>query len=137
MKLKHPSLLGLSAVLGTIAISTALASSHREAPYVTKYPQIDGTDFYAFNSYEPGREDYVTFLANYLPVQAAYGGPNYFTLDERALYEIHIDNDGDAIEDLTFQFNFNHAAPESGVVNFSIGSGEAITGQSDFNAGTR
>jgi hypothetical protein len=103
--------------------SVTQASSHREAPFVTKYPQIDGTDFYAFNSYEPGREDYVTLLANYIPVQAAYGGPNYFPMDERALYEIHIDNDGDAEEDLTFQFRFSNSVPENGVVNFTIGSG--------------
>ena len=49
-----------------------------------------------FNSYEPGRAGYVTLIANYLPLQDAYGGPNYFKLDPNALYEIHIDNNGDA-----------------------------------------
>jgi hypothetical protein len=77
-----------------------------------------------FNSYEPGREGYVTFLANYIPVQAAYGGPNYFPMDENALYEIHVDNDGDALEDLTFQFRFDNAVPENGVVSFNIGEGD-------------
>ncbi len=86
----------------------AAASSHREAPYITKLPQVDSTDFYLFNSYESGREDYVTMIANYIPAQAAYAGPNYFPLDPAALYEIHIDNDGDAIEDLTFQFRFTN-----------------------------
>ena len=52
--------------------------------------------------------DYVTLIANYQPLQDAYGGPNYFTLDPNALYEIHIDNNGDAKEDLTFQFRFNN-----------------------------
>ena len=98
------------------------ASSHREAPYISKYPQVDATDFYMFNSYEEGRDDYVTFLANYIPAQVAYGGPNYFPLDENALYEIHIDNDGDAIEDLTFQFDFSNDIPESGVSQFAIGA---------------
>ncbi|WP_227514144.1 DUF4331 domain-containing protein [Psychrobacter sp. P11G5] len=59
------------------------------------------------NSYENNRADYVTIIANYLPLQDAYGGPNYFALDADALYEIHIDNNGDAVEDLTFQFDFN------------------------------
>ncbi len=89
--------------------SLAMASSHREAPFVAGSPKVDGTDFYMFRSYEPGREGFVTLLANYQPLQDAYGGPNYFTLDPTALYEIHIDNDGDAVEDLTFQFRFNNA----------------------------
>ena len=83
------------------------ASSHREAPLITEMPKVDASDFYMFNSYEPGRAGFVTLLANYLPLQDAYGGPNYFTLANDALYEIHIDNNGDAVEDITFQFRFN------------------------------
>jgi hypothetical protein len=60
-----------------------------------------------FNSYENGREGYVTFVANYIPLQDAYGGPNYFALDPDALYDINIDNNGDAREDLTFRFRFD------------------------------
>jgi hypothetical protein len=84
----------------------AYASSHREAPFITKNPKADATDFYMFRSYEPGREQFITLIANYIPLQDAYGGPNYFTMDPDALYEIHIDNNGDAREDLTFQFRF-------------------------------
>ncbi len=90
------------------AAATARASSHREAPAVTEGPKIDATDFYMFNSYEAGRQGFVTIIADYLPLQDPYGGPNYFTLDPDALYEIHIDNDGDAREDLTFQFRFTN-----------------------------
>lgn len=86
----------------------AEASSHREAPFVTKNPKIDSTDLYAFKSFEPGRNGYVTIIANYQPLQDAYGGPNYFTLDPEALYEIHIDNNGDGAEDITFQFQFKN-----------------------------
>ncbi len=67
-------------------------------------PKVDGTDFYMFHSYEAGRSGYVTLIANYIPLQDAYGGPNYFALDEDARYRIHIDNTGDGVEDLTFQF---------------------------------
>ncbi len=95
---------------------SAMASSHREAPFITTSPKVDGTDFYMFRSYEGvaangtgGRSDYVTLLANYQPLQAAYGGPNYFQMDPNALYEIHIDNNGDAKEDITFQFRFKNA----------------------------
>ena len=62
-----------------------------------------------FRSFEPGRDGFVTLIANYQPLQAPYGGPNYFAMDPDALYEIHIDNTGDAVEDLTFQFRFDNA----------------------------
>ena len=90
------------------ALPAAQASSHREAPFITTQPKVDGADFYMFSSYEAGRSGYVTVLANYLPLQDGYGGPNYFSLDPNALYEIHIDNNGDAKEDLTFQFRFKN-----------------------------
>jgi hypothetical protein len=86
----------------------AHASSHREAPFITRFPKVDGTDFYMFRAYEPGHADNVVLIANYDPLQDAYGGPNYFSLDPDALYEIHIDNDGDAKEDITFQFRFQN-----------------------------
>ncbi len=98
---------GVFALTVLAAASSAFASSHREAPFITEMPKVDGTDLYMFRSYEPGRQDFTTLIANYLPLQDAYGGPNYFTLDSDALYEIHIDNNGDAKEDLTFQFRFN------------------------------
>ena len=91
-----------------------LASSHREAPFITTTPKVDGTDFYMFRSYEPGRDGYVTLIANYQPLQDAYGGPNYFTMDPNALYEIHVDNNGDAKEDLTFQFRFSNTLANAG-----------------------
>ena len=97
------------AALASAALVPVQASSHREAPYITTQPKVDGTDFYMFRSYEPGRSDFVTLLANYQPLQAPYGGPNYFSMDPNALYEIHLDNNGDAKEDLTFQFRFKNA----------------------------
>lgn len=93
--------------LGAALSSPAFASSHREAPFLTTMPKVDGTDFYMFRSYEEGREDYVTIVANYQPLQDAYGGPNYFDLQDEALYEIHLDQNGDAQEDLTFSFQFD------------------------------
>lgn len=105
-KKQHISLL-LGGVLAAVSL-TALASSHREAPSITTAPKVDGTDFYMFRSYEANRSDYITLIANYQPLQDGYGGPNYFSMDPNALYEIHIDNNGDAREDITFQFNFRN-----------------------------
>lgn len=97
---------GLALTIAGICLTagTASASSHREAPFITEVPKVDGTDFYMFRSYESGRDSFTTLIANYLPLQDAYGGPNYFDLDEDAIYEIHIDNSGNAREDITFQF---------------------------------
>ena len=86
----------------------AQASSHREAPFIATQPKVDATDLYMFRSYENGRSNYVTLIANYIPLQDAYGGPNYFTMDPNALYEIHVDNNGDAVEDISFQFRFKN-----------------------------
>lgn len=94
--------------LATSAVTPALASSHREAPGTTELRKVDGTDFYMFRSYEPGREGFVTFIANYQPDQGPGNGPNYYTLDPDAIYEIHVDNDGDAVENLTFQFKMSN-----------------------------
>jgi hypothetical protein len=102
----------------------AMASSHREAPNITRLPTVDSTDFYLFNSYEAGRGDFVTLIANYIPLQDAYGGPNYFAMDPAALYEIHVDNDGDAVEDITFQFRFtNRLANDNRGIALNIGTG--------------
>ena len=101
--------LALTAIVAGCALMVgvaAQASSHREAPGITATPKVDATDFYMFNSYESGRGGMVTVVADYLPLQDAYGGPNFFTLDPNAIYEIKIDNNDDSVEDLTFQFHF-------------------------------
>jgi len=105
--------LALATVIASITASgfgtlTAHASSHREAPAITEKPKVDSTDFYMFNSYEAGRSGYVTLLANYIPLQDPQGGPNYFSMDPDAAYDINIDSNGDAKEDITFRFRFKN-----------------------------
>ena len=78
-----PMLVG--AALAAAWTSPVVASSHREAPFIAAQPQLDATDFYMFMSYESGRAGYVTLVANYLPLQDPYGGPNYFKLDPERL----------------------------------------------------
>lgn len=116
MKLSKKFLLGSAVAAGCVVFGAgdAGASSHREAPFVTKNPKIDSTDFYMFNSYETGRDAYMTVLANYQPFQENFGGPNYYEMDPEALYEILLDNNGDGKEDMTFQFRFHHALANSG-----------------------
>ena len=111
-------------IVGTTLTSgaqTALASSHREAPFVTKSPKVDATDFYMFRSYEPDRQNFVTLIANYVPFENRYGGPNFYSLDPEALYEISVDNDGDGVEDLTFQFRFQNTLNGTNGLTLEIG----------------
>lgn len=103
-----PQRLALGASLWLVLAGLASASSHREAPFTAAHPKIDGADFYMFRSYETGRDAFVTFIADYIPLQDAYGGPNYFSMDPNALYEIEVDNQGDAHEHITYQFRFTN-----------------------------
>ena len=58
-------ILPVTCMAALLASTGTLASSHREAPFITGMPKVDGTDFYMFRSYEPGRENFVTIVANY------------------------------------------------------------------------
>ena len=95
---------GLVASIAAWQILPGGASSHREAPLISQDPMADNTDLYAFRS--PDRPDTVTIIANYIPLESPAGGPNFPAFDDTVLYEIHVDNDGDAKEDLTYQFRF-------------------------------
>ncbi|HVA86384.1 MAG TPA: DUF4331 domain-containing protein [Candidatus Saccharimonadales bacterium] len=79
-------------------------SSHREAPGISKDPVADSTDLYAFTS--PDAPDTVTLIANYIPLEAPAGGPNFYEFGDDVLYEIAIDNDGDAQPEIIYQFRF-------------------------------
>lgn len=79
-------------------------SSHREAPEISKDPVADNTDVYAFVS--PDRPDTVTLIANYIPLEGPDGGPNFYEFGTDVRYEIHVDNNGDGIADLTYRFEF-------------------------------
>ena len=91
-------------LLGLAATATAQASSHLEAPATTVDPYADNTDVYAFHS--PGDPNSITLIANYIPIEEPAGGPNYFGFSDNTLYEIHVDNDGDCNEDITYRFTF-------------------------------
>lgn len=80
------------------------ASSHREAPLISNDPQADNTDVYAFVS--PDRPDSVTIIANYIPLEEPAGGPNFAAFGDNVLYALHVDNDGDGKDDITFEFRF-------------------------------
>src|SRR5690242_18969929 len=79
-------------------------SSHREAPEISMVAVADSADLYAFVSiYWPNA---VTLIANYIPLQAPAGGPNFYQFGEDVHYEIHIDNERDGKADVTYRFTF-------------------------------
>jgi hypothetical protein len=79
-------------------------SSHREAPEISKDPVADSTDLYAFRS--PDRPGYVTIISNYIPLQNPAGGPNFFEFGDDVAYRINIDNNGDGVADIVYEFRF-------------------------------
>src|ERR1700751_6383065 len=80
-------------------------SSHREAPSISHDPVDDNPDTYPFLT--PDAPSTVTIIANYVPLEGPPGGPNFFEFGDDVLYSIYIDNDGDALPEITFNFRFN------------------------------
>jgi hypothetical protein len=112
----------LSFVVITLAVAcfgTLQASSHREAPLISGDPLADNTDVYAFVS--PDHPDRVTLIADFIPFEAPYGGPNFFKFDDNVLYEIKVDNDGDAVPDITFQFRFKTTVQNENTFLYNTG----------------
>jgi hypothetical protein len=85
--------------------SAAKASSHSEAPLISQDPRADNTDLYAFVS--PDDTNTVTMIANYIPLEAPASGPNFYSFDDSALYQIGIDQNGDGHADIGYQFRFH------------------------------
>ena len=113
MKKRSKTLLKVSVVAVVAAalgfwdsrVNPVEASSHREAPLIANDPLADNTDLYAFRS--PDDTNTVTIIANYVPTQLPQGGPNYSSFGENIRYEIHVENDGTAGDDITYRFTFS------------------------------
>jgi hypothetical protein len=112
----------LSLFLIFCATQTAIASSHREAPLIANDPLADNTDLYAFRS--PDDPTKVTIIANYIPAQLPFGGPNYSSFGENVRYEIHIDNNVSTPgDDITYRFTF-HKTNQDPTTFFNIRLGQ-------------
>ncbi|MFN0148576.1 MAG: DUF4331 domain-containing protein [Dehalococcoidia bacterium] len=132
---------GLAAIIAGIAVTGTVketdASSHREAPYISTDPLADATDLYAFVANDA--PDSVTFVANYVPFGVPSGGPNWNKFGDDVLYEINIDNDGDARDDLAYQFRFRsdiNAANAFNTGTFLYNTGP-VSGPNDPNQNIR
>jgi hypothetical protein len=106
--------------LATLAPAQGVASSHREAPMIAGYPQLDNTDVYAFVS--PDDATKVTILANWQPFEEPNGGPNYYPFAENTAFDINIDNNGDAKADIIYRWTFisSYRNPNSFLYNTGV-----------------
>lgn len=100
-------LLAATSLAAITSLATgAMASSHKEAPMIAGMPRLDATDFFMFRSYEPGRSNYVTLVADYIPLEDPFGGPNFFEMEHNGYYDLNIDNTGSGRPSETFRFRF-------------------------------
>ena len=100
-------------------------SSHREAPAISKDPVADNTDVYAFVS--PDDPDTVTIIANYIPLEAPFGGPNFFEFGDDVRYRLNIDNDGDGDADVIYEFAFTTTVANPDSFLYNTGEIDSIT----------
>jgi hypothetical protein len=121
---KLKSIMALALSLFMLASSSLFASSHREAPITALDRSADVTDWYAFVSYD--NPNYVTFILNVDPFLEPSNGPNYFPFDPSVLYEMHVDNNQDGLDDVTFQFRFTTQINEPNLFTGFVGGLAAI-----------
>ncbi len=100
-------------------------SSHREAPEISKDPVADNTDVYAFVS--PDRPDTVTIITNYVPAEGPAGGPNFFEFGNDVLYSIYIDNDGDGLPEIAYEFRFETRLENPNTFLYNTGPISSLT----------
>jgi hypothetical protein len=111
-----------AAALGPVS---AEASSHREAPLIAGAPQYDNTDVYAFVS--PDKPDTTTLIANWIPFENPAGGPNFYQFATDGLYDINIDNNGDAKPDITYRWVFSTTYQNQATFLYNTGPVTSLT----------
>lgn len=95
--------LALAAGAGMVAVvKYAMASDHQDTPEVELSPRLDINDVYVFPGSSPDR--LVLAVTTSSPLTPA--GSANASFDPDILYQIKVDNTGDAVEDLVIQFTF-------------------------------
>ncbi len=121
---------GLAGATALGSLAAVEASSHREAPLIAEDPVADNTDVYAFVS--PDNPDTVTLISNWIPLEEPAGGPNFYNFGEDVLYEINIENDGDAVDDIVYEFRFTTTIQNPNTFLYATGPITSLT-DPDFN----
>ncbi len=110
------------------------AANHREAPLTALDQKADITDVYAFRSYAaagPTAIPLVTLIMSVDPFLEPANGPNWLPFDPDILYEIKIDNNNDAVEDIVFQFRFTTEQRLPNLFQVYAGAGSGIVAPSN------
>src|SRR5436853_4648871 len=105
MRTLRTSMRAVLLAAGLLATPGAVwASSHREAPSISEDPVADNTDLYAF--VDPIDASKVTIIATWIPFETPAGGPVFYKFGDEVRYDLDVDNDGDGVEDIVYQFTF-------------------------------
>jgi hypothetical protein len=110
----------LSALL--LAPSITMASSHMDAPLITRDPSAHITDVYAFVS-EVGNVKYLTAAVAVYPFEEPSIGPNKYNFDDNVLYAIHIATGADLAEGeptISYLFKFNTTFKNNNTIDQSF-----------------
>jgi hypothetical protein len=122
---KLTSSVALAGALTAAAALTASASSHREAPAIAEDQYVDNTDVYAFLS--PNDASKLVIVADYVPLLLPTSGPNFYKFSDNARYEVHLDNNGDAVPDITYRWTFTSHRKIGTTFLYNVGPVDAIT----------
>jgi hypothetical protein len=146
------ALLALGIVASVGVGGAVLASDHQDTPEVELNPRMDINDVYAFPGGNGTSTDRLTLV---MTTSSPIIGSDA-SFDPRLLYQLKIDNTGDAKEDLVFQITFDNGtgaaqrytivgpvAPTTsgtsasgGVINNLVGGGSRLTGTVGSTSGS-
>ena len=98
-------ILAIAVVLAGLAAARSLvASDHQDTPEVELSPRYDVNDVYAFPAADPSRIALV--LGTSSPITPSGTPSARFGTKDKQLYQLKVDVNGDAVEDLVFQVTF-------------------------------
>src|SRR5262245_23497063 len=138
MKRRHMITGALGALASLSTVSLAAASSHREAPAISRDPAADNTDLWAW--VESGSHDKLNIVASYNPLEEPSGGPNFNQFSDDVLYEIHIARGNKSLRDVvTYQIYFDSSGSprvDPADLNAPVGGGKEFFAQLSGNTQT-
>src|SRR5262245_32270886 len=122
--LRKPLAVGLGLSLGLLGAPATQAANHREAPLTALDHKADIADWFAFVSYDNPNK--VTLIMTVDPLLEPSNGPNYFPFHPEITYALHIDNNFDAVADVTYEFKFTTEIRAPGVFTAFVGADGGI-----------